>query len=194
LTAKEVDLDPLAAIFSLYANRGAEAYVGEPISQLEHAVQTACLAVDAGAANALVVAALLHDIGHLLHSQAGNPGLERFDARHELIGTRWVLRYFGAEVAEPIHLHVAAKRYLCAVDPEYVQRLSEASLKSLELQGGPMNSVAVARYEQLPNGRAAALLRRWDDQAKVPGLRVPDFGHYRKHLEEAALSRTAQRE
>ena len=187
------DVDPVAAVLALYAGRGAEAYVGEPVTQLEHALQTADLAVRAGASNALIVAALLHDIGHLLPIETDHVAEQRLDARHELIGTRWILQYFGAAIAEPIHLHVAAKRYLCAVDSEYVKLLSPASLMSLAVQGGPMDAADVARYERLPHGQDAARLRRWDDQAKVPGLQVPHLACYRHNLKNACLVRMAQR-
>ena len=186
-------LDPVATVLALYAGRGANVYVGEAVTQLEHALQTADLAVHAGASNALIVAALLHDIGHLLQQETEHAAEPRFPARHELIGTRWILQYFGATIAEPIHLHVAAKRYLCAVDPGYVQLLSPASLMSLSVQGGPMDAADIARYERLPHGQDAAHLRRWDDQAKVPGLQVPDFACYRHNLKNACLVRMAQR-
>jgi phosphonate degradation associated HDIG domain protein len=186
MASSRADFDPVAAVFALYGTRGAEMYAGEPVSQLEHALQTAHLADHAGAANSLVVAALLHDIGHLL--RAGDGADDGLDGRHELIGTRWVLRYFGAAVAAPIHLHVAAKRYLCAVDRSYVSVLSSASLKSLAVQGGPFDADAVARFERLPHSQDAARLRRWDDLAKVPGLRVPHLGHYRQHLCAAVVA------
>ena len=193
MLTKARDLDPVAAVLTLYNGRGAEAYVGEPVSQLEHALQTADLAVRAGASKALVVAALLHDIGHLLRDEIEHAAEQRLDARHELIGTRWILQYFGAAIAEPIHLHVAAKRYLCAVDPQYVKLLSPASLMSLAVQGGPMDAADVARYERLPHGRDAARLRQWDDQAKVPGREVPHLAHYRHYLKDAVLVRMVQR-
>ena len=188
-TNMEHDFDPVGAVFALFASPEAAGYFGERVNQLEHALQTARLAEREHASNALVVAALLHDIGHLLALGATNDPLPPHDVRHELVGTRWVARYFGAEIAEPIHLHVAAKRYLCAVDPAYLDCLSLASTRSLELQGGPMDSADVARYERLPFGEQAARLRRWDDRAKLPGLHTADLAHYRQHLSRAVLAR-----
>ena len=188
-TNKEHDFDPVGAVFTLFASPEATRYFGERVHQLEHALQTARLAERENAANGLVVAALLHDIGHLLALGAASDSPPPHDVRHELVGTRWVARYFGAEIAEPIHLHVAAKRYLCAIDATYIKCLSPASRRSLDLQGGPMALSDVGRYERLPFGQQAARLRRWDDQAKIPGLETPDLAHYRQNLSQAVLAR-----
>jgi phosphonate degradation associated HDIG domain protein len=185
----EHDFDPVGAVFALFATPDAAGYFGERVNQLEHALQTARLAERESASNTLVVAALLHDIGHLLALGAASDPAPPHDVRHELVGTRWVARYFGAEIAEPIHLHVAAKRYLCAIDPAYIECLSPASKRSLALQGGPMHSADVARYERLPFGEQAARLRRWDDRAKLPGLQTADLAHYRQNLNLALLAR-----
>jgi predicted HD phosphohydrolase len=107
------------------------------------------------------------------------------DARHEKVGKAWLSRSFGPEVAEPVGLHVPAKRYLCAVDPAYPEQLSPASVQSLALQGGPMSEEEVLEFEQHPYYREAVRLRRWDDMAKIPGLEVPGLDHYRARLEAA---------
>jgi phosphonate degradation associated HDIG domain protein len=173
-------------IEALFAERGAALYFGEAITEEEHALQSAALAEDTGAGDALVVAALLHDVGHLLHDQGEDVAERGEDARHEEVGHAWLAGRFGPEVCEPARLHVAAKRFLCATDPSYVRGLSPASRHSLELQGGPMRPAEVAAFEATPHAAAAARLRRWDDGAKVVGLDVPGLDHYRVRIEKLA--------
>jgi [1-hydroxy-2-(trimethylamino)ethyl]phosphonate dioxygenase len=175
-------------ICGLFAARGSAAYFGEPVSQQEHALQAAWLAEEEGTKESLVVAAVLHDIGHLLHGLPETIAEEGTDAHHEEIGHAWLRRHFGPEVTEPVRLHVAAKRYLCAVEPEYFAQLSPASVQSLELQGGPMTAEEVTEFEANPFGRDAVLLRRWDDRAKISGWEVPDLEHYHVRLEAAVQS------
>lgn len=170
-------------VCELFAARGHAAYVGEPVSQLEHGLQSAYHADKDGASDALVVAALLHDIGHLLHKLPEDAADHGIDTHHENIGRAWLARYCGPEVTEPIRLHVPAKRYLCATDPAYLAGLSPASTQSLRLQGGPFTAEERAEFEQNPYYRDAITLRRWDDLAKVPGLRVPALSHYRARME-----------
>jgi len=117
-------------ICDLFATKGHAAYVGEPVSQLEHALQAAHHAEQAGASDALVVAALLHDIGHLVHKLPEDAADHGIDTRHEQLGQAWLARSFGPAVTEPIRLHVPAKRYLCATDADYVAHLSAASVQS----------------------------------------------------------------
>jgi len=167
-------------ILDLFGRRGADLYGGEAVSQLEHALQTADLAVRHDAPDALVVAALLHDVGHLLHESGDAAGI---DMRHEELGNDWLSAYFGPEVTMPIRLHVAAKRYLCATDPAYLRRLSPASRESLRLQGGPMTPSEIAAFALLPDWNHAVLLRAWDDEAKIPGRVVAPLAAYRPHLE-----------
>ncbi|MDX1934630.1 MAG: hypothetical protein SFU56_18680 [Capsulimonadales bacterium] len=174
---------------------GSNAYVGEPVSQKEHALQSAYLAVKDGVSDTLVVAALLHDIGHLLMADAdgilqvtdGADGEEKaaagIDTRHEVLGRSWLSTHFPASVSEPVLLHVDAKRYLCAREPGYFETLSPASVRSLELQGGPMNADETAAFEQNPFHAEAVRLRHYDDLAKIPGLDVPDVEHYRERIE-----------
>jgi phosphonate degradation associated HDIG domain protein len=172
-------------IFSLFENRGDEAYFGEPVSQTEHALQAAYQAESERAPDTLVVAALLHDIGHLVHGLSEDVADSGVDGRHEAVGEAWLSRHFGPEVAEPVRLHVAAKRYLCAMDAAYGEQLSPASVQSLALQGGPFSPAEVKAFEQNPLFREAVRLRRWDDAAKIPGLKVPGLEHYRARLEAA---------
>jgi phosphonate degradation associated HDIG domain protein len=170
-------------LFELFRERGNGAYFGESVTETEHALQCAHLAEQARAASELVAAALLHDVGHLLHGLGEDIAERGIDGRHEEGGAVWLAQHFGPEVVDPVRLHVDAKRYLCAVVPEYRCGLSESSEKSLLLQGGPMSPAEVARFEAEPHFRAAVALRRWDDGAKVPELVVPGLEHYRPCLE-----------
>jgi phosphonate degradation associated HDIG domain protein len=177
-------------ILRLFETRGQNAYLGEPVSQAEHGLQAAYLAGLEGASDALIVAALLHDVGHLLHDLGDDVADRGIDARHEVSGGSWLSRNFGPEVAEPAKLHVAAKRYLCAIEPAYLEGLSPASKQSLALQGGPMSPEEVQRFEANPYYRDAIRLRRWDDEAKIAGLEVPGLESYLGRL-AAALKDTS---
>jgi [1-hydroxy-2-(trimethylamino)ethyl]phosphonate dioxygenase len=172
-------------ILSLYQARGRIAYFGERVSMTEHALQAAHFAQLAQAPEALVVAALLHDIGHLL--EAVPDAIEDWghDSHHELGGARWLAAHFAAAVCEPVRLHVAAKRYLCATDRAYFARLSTASVHTLGLQGGPMSAEEVARFEAERFAPQAVQLRHWDDQGKVAGLRTPPLEDYLQLIERA---------
>ena len=174
-------------IMEIFRTKGGAAYFGEPVSQLEHALQAACHAEHAEAPSWLVVAALLHDIGHLLHDMPEHVADLGIDARHEDIGHAWLAQHFGPEVAAPVRMHVDAKRYLCAADPDYLRLLSPASVQSLQLQGGAFSEAEARAFEQQAFWREAVRLRRWDDMAKVPGLRVPGLEHYRAMIEAAQL-------
>jgi phosphonate degradation associated HDIG domain protein len=169
-------------IMDLFARRGSAAYHGEAVSQTEHALQAAELAARQGASDDLIVAALLHDIGHLLDGQDEDLAERGLDGRHEEAGYRWLAAHFGPTVTEPIRLHVAAKRYLCSVDPTYLDGLSPSSRLSLKLQGGPMKVEERAIFESSPLCHDAVRLRHWDDEAKVPGLEVAGLDHYRDRL------------
>jgi [1-hydroxy-2-(trimethylamino)ethyl]phosphonate dioxygenase len=173
-------------ILQIFENRGDEAYFGEPVSQKEHALQSAHQAEEEGATQSLIVAALLHDIGHLLHGEGEDIADRGVDARHEDAGEAWLARHFPAEVTEPVKLHVAAKRYLCRIDRTYLGQLSRASLQSLALQGGPFTEEEAREFEKHRYHREAVRLRRWDDRAKIPGLMVPELEHYRPALEAVA--------
>ncbi|MFO0907176.1 MAG: HD domain-containing protein [Isosphaeraceae bacterium] len=175
----------IEAIRILFAERGDSAYGGEAVSQREHALQAAALARSSGADAALITAALLHDIGHLLHHLPDDAPDQGVDDVHESLAARWLARWFGAEVVEPVRLHVAAKRYLCAVEPEYLERLSEPSILSLRLQGGPMTDEEVRAFRASPHVARAVALRRWDDEAKDPTWVVPEFEAYVPVIEEA---------
>lgn len=181
----------LSRIDALFAERGGGEYHGEAVTQLEHALQAAHMAERDGRPAELIAAALLHDVGHLLHTQ-GEDYVERgVNDRHEDLGARFLARAFGPDVVEPIRLHVPAKRYLCATQPAYLATLSPASVRSLELQGGPMTADEVTAFEALPQSAAAVALREYDDRAKVVGLATPPFAHFRKHLEASLRAEPA---
>ena len=167
--------DP-AQMQNLFVARGGLAY-GEGVSQWEHAVQCADLAEREGASASLIVAALLHDIGHLLEDEAEVVGAAT-DLRHEILGARSLRRLFGPDVRGPIALHVAAKRYLCFKEDGYQRALSPASIASLELQGGAFDADAAAAFERLPYWREAVTLRRFDDQGKRIEPTSRGFGDY----------------
>jgi phosphonate degradation associated HDIG domain protein len=165
-------------IADLFARRGLEMYAGEPVTQTEHALQAALQAEESGAAASLITAAFLHDVGHLLHGLDENCAEDGIDDKHEALGAAWLSKHFGFEVVEPVRLHVAAKRYLCAVDEDYFARLSPASRLSLQLQGGPFRPAQAKNFEEHPCFKAAIQLRRWDEEAKIPQLRTPPLERY----------------
>lgn len=175
----------LQRLANLFADRGAAQYSGEAVSQLEHALQTATAAERDGATAELITAALLHDVGHLLHGHGEDCAEQGLDDQHEELGFRFLARHFTEAVTEPIRLHVPAKRFLCAVEPDYREALSPASTLSLQLQGGAMNAEEVVAFRANPHFPAAVALRRWDDAAKIPGLATPPFEHFARYLEPA---------
>jgi len=181
-------LSSVEDVIELFERWGADHY-DEEVSQLDHALQCAALARASTAAPSLVVASLLHDIGHLLDldDHAGDVGDFTIDHHHELRGARELATLFPPEVTAPIALHVEAKRYCCAVDPSYLGSLSPGSLRSLATQGGPMTADEAARFKALPRAADAIALRRWDDQGKVDGLEVVPLSAYEGLLHSLAL-------
>jgi [1-hydroxy-2-(trimethylamino)ethyl]phosphonate dioxygenase len=176
-------MNKVEEIFELLETRGQSSYFGEPVSQLEHALQCAHFATEEGATRELIAAALLHDVGHLLHEHDENIADLGVDTAHEALGQSWLSECFGPAVTHPIALHVAAKRYLCATDKSYADQLTPASLDSLRLQGGLMNAEEIAEFEADEFASDALRLRRWDDLAKIQGKSVPPLAHYRIVLE-----------
>lgn len=173
-------------IFDIFTRRGADAYFGERVSMIEHGLQAAYFAREENAPPELILAALLHDIGHLIEPAPDELADWTSDARHELSGADWIARRLPAAVAEPVRLHVPAKRYLCATDPSYTAMLSDASIVTLRLQGGPMSDHEVLQFEKNPFHRQAVRLRLWDDQGKVAGLKTPGLHEYRGLIEQFA--------
>jgi phosphonate degradation associated HDIG domain protein len=175
-------------LLDLLSAQGKEAYFGEPVSILEHCLQCAHFAEQSHASPATITAALLHDIGHVLHGLPEDIAQRGVDGAHENIAAAYLSNWFSKDVTETVRLHVAAKRYLCATDPTYLARLSPSSIESLQIQGGIMSDEEAAAFEALPNANVAVQLRRWDDEAKIVGLNVRGLAHYRPVLLQASLA------
>lgn len=171
-------LPTLDDLLALYRERGAEQYDGEPVSHLEHALQAAHLAEQAGSDDAIVTACLLHDVGHVITGRPGTPTLDGIDDTHEKLGAKVLRGLFGPDVTDPIRWHVDAKRYLCRVDPLYHARLSVDSKRSLLLQGGIFSAEQATGFIARPGAREAVSVRLWDDLAKQPGLETPTLEHF----------------
>jgi phosphonate degradation associated HDIG domain protein len=182
-------MSPIEQIFERFDRHGGNDYGSERVRQLEHALQCATLAEAEGAEPALIAAALLHDIGHLIHDLGDSPAARGIDDRHELLGREWLSRWFGEAVTEPVRLHVNAKRYLTATDSGYFDTLSAGSVRSLALQGGAFTADLAASFIALPHAVDAVRLRRWDEGAKVPGKATPDLVHFAPYLEASLGSR-----
>lgn len=171
-------VDVLAALHDLFDRFGDSSY-GEAVTQRAHMLQCAYIAQKDGSSEAIIIAALLHDIGHLLHSRGERVAEEEgVDMCHEKLGSRFLARHFSPDVTMPIALHVDAKRYLCAKEPGYEAGLSAASTLSLKLQGGRMSEEECAAFEAGAYYKAAIALRRYDDWGKKPNLAVPDLDAY----------------
>jgi phosphonate degradation associated HDIG domain protein len=176
-------------IFGVFREYGSEQYLGEQVSMTEHMLQSAHAAQQDGAPPRLVAAALLHDYGHFIHDLPEDSAEHGVDTQHEEVAYRFLAEHFGEEIAEPIRMHVAAKRYLCAVEPSYLAELSPASVHSLELQGGPFAPEEVAEFEASSFADDAVRLRRYDDVGKVPGLETPSLEDFRPVLESVLKRR-----
>ena len=175
-------------IETLFARHGAEQYSGEPVTQLEHALQTAHLAEQSDASDALVTACLLHDLGHLLNHQGETPTLRGIDDTHQYFALPFLRGLFPDAVLDAIKLHVDAKRYLCQVDRGYHDRLSDDSKRSLALQGGVFDGAAAAAFIAQPGAHDAVRLRQWDDLAKQADLATPSLAHFLERAAGCALS------
>jgi gamma-butyrobetaine dioxygenase len=176
------DADPVGQIADLFASEGRTEYLGEAVTQAAHMLQAAHLAEQEGADGALVAAALLHDVGHFKGAVSGQQLMAGTDNMHSHTGADWLAQWFGPEVTEPVRLHVAAKRYLCAVEPGYAKTLSAASVYTLSVQGGPMSCTELDEFAVSPYSQDACRLRRWDDAAKDPDAATPPFEHFRPLL------------
>lgn len=168
----------VANIIRVYKEKGHRHY-GENVTELEHALQSAEFARRAGEPDFMVLACLLHDYGHLLHDLGEQIADRGIDARHEELGAKLLGELFPQEIVEPMRLHVAAKRYLCWKVPQYLNGLSPASQRSLELQGGIMTDEEGAAFEANPYYDLALRVRRYDDLGKVEGMETPDMDAHR---------------
>lgn len=178
------------SIFALFDQLGGTRY-GEAVTQLEHALQCAHHARSAGDPDALVAAALLHDIGHLLQKQGEDAADRGVDALHERLGAAWLAKGFGSLVTEPIRLHVEAKRYLATRETGYLESLSPASSQSLDLQGGAMTEQEADAFSASPGFEAAVRLRRYDELGKVEGVAIAPLADYRDLLISLAVQNEA---
>jgi phosphonate degradation associated HDIG domain protein len=180
--------DPrLEHIASLLTLKADGMYGLSAINQRQHALQSAWLAEKMGCPDSLVVASLLHDIGHMVHDLGDDPAERGVDDLHEARGYEFLRGWFGTAVTEPVRLHVAAKRYLCATEADYFSKLSRDSVVSLSLQGGPMSADEVAAFDAIPQAVDAVQLRRFDEQAKIRGLETPSVDHFLPYVERCLL-------
>ena len=175
----------------LFARHGGSQYSGEPVTQLEHALQTAHIAEQSGADDALITACLLHDLGHLLNDQGETPTLRAIDDTHQYFALPFLRGLFPDAVLDPIKLHVDAKRYLCHANPAYFDKLSDDSKRSLALQGGVFGAEQARGFMSQPGARDAVMLRQWDDLAKQAELATPSLAHFMARAARCALPRTA---
>jgi gamma-butyrobetaine dioxygenase len=176
-------VEAVDVIGELFAGEGAQDYLGEEVSVAVHMRQAGALAEAAGAPPEQVAAALLHDVGHICGTTvSGRELMAGTDNEHGEAGAAWLAQWFGPDVTEPVRLHVAAKRYLCVVEPGYFGKLSQASVYTLSVQGGPMSDGEVAAFEALPQAAAAVAVRRWDEEAKDPDVTTPEFAHFKPLL------------
>ena len=168
-------------IMSLYEGYGGAEYAGEKVSQLEHMAQAAQLAEEQGYDEEVVLAAFLHDIGHISEAAKGDNEMDGFGIKdHEALGAEFLLeKGFSKRVVRLVESHVEAKRYLTIKDPNYYAQLSEASKRTLEYQGGPMTAEEAAAFEQYPLFSLIIQMRKWDEQAKIENKPLPDLAHYR---------------
>lgn len=171
----------------LFDQHGNRQYSGEPVTQLEHALQTAMLAEQSGADDEMVTASLLHDLGHMLNDRGETPTLRGVDDVHQYFALPFLRGVFSDRVLDAIRLHVDAKRYLCATRPDYRENLSDDSKRSLALQGGVYDAAQSEAFIAQPHAAEAVSLRLWDDRAKQPGLPTPPLAHYLNRAQRCVL-------
>ncbi|WP_310125434.1 phosphonate degradation HD-domain oxygenase [Paraburkholderia terricola] len=181
-----LSLNDIRSLFEQYGNL---AYSGEPVTQLEHALQSGALAEEADADDELVAAAFLHDAGHLLNPQGDTPTQRGIDDLHQYFALPFLRPVLPDAVLEPIRLHVDAKRCLCAIDDGYFGQLSPDSVRSLELQGGVFSKEEAAAFLQKPHAEDALRLRKWDDRAKEENRATPGLEHYLEIVERVMRKR-----
>ncbi len=180
----------VAFIGDIFERRGADSYLGEQVTMSEHMLQGARLAEESNAGDALVAAALLHDIGHYTNEFPDDALARGINNHHDEAGAAVLATFFPKMVTDCVRYHVDAKRYLCATDPDYFGRLSPASVHTLNLQGGPMNDAEVAAFRNNRYLDAIVRVRIWDDEGKVPGKRTPPFAHFAPMLQRVVDAHT----
>jgi phosphonate degradation associated HDIG domain protein len=183
LTLEDIEL--------LFSRHGSAQYSGEPVTQLEHALQTAHLAEQSDASDELVTACLLHDLGHLLNEQGETPTLRGIDDTHQYFALPFLRGLFPGAVLDAIKLHVDAKRYLCRANDGYWAKLSDDSKRSLELQGGIFDAAQAAAFLAQPGARDAVMLRQWDDLAKQEDWHTPSLAHFMARAARCASTAAA---
>ena len=183
LTLEDIEL--------LFSRHGSAQYSGEPVTQLEHALQTAHLAEQSDASDELVTACLLHDLGHLLNAQGETPTLRGIDDTHQYYALPFLRGLFPSAVLDAIKLHVDAKRYLCRANDGYWAKLSADSKRSLELQGGVFDAAQAAAFLNQPGARDAVMLRQWDDLAKQEDWHTPSLAHFMARAARSASTAAA---
>ena len=179
----------LPEIETIFARAGGRQYSGEPVTQLQHALQTAHLAEQSGADDALVTACLLHDLGHLLADHADTPTLRSIDDTHQYAALPFLRGLFPDAVLDAIKLHVDAKRYLCRANPGYHAKLSQDSVRSLALQGGVFDADEAAAFLARLGAHAAVMLRQWDDSSKQADFATPPLAHFLDRARRCELPR-----
>lgn len=168
----------VAFIGGIFDRRGGEEYLGEPVTMAQHMLQGATIAEQNEMSEEIIVAALLHDIGHFTSEFGTYHPDDTEDRHHEDAGAEVLGRFFPGVITDCVKYHVAAKRYLCATKPDYFKRLSAASVHTLQLQGGPMNQDEVADFEANPNLKEIIQVRYLDEAGKHPDMDTPDFWHF----------------
>ena len=173
----------VAFLEDIFLRRGNEEYLGEPVTMAQHMLQGAHFAEEANEPEDIVVSALLHDIGHFTSEFGTFSMQDTEDKYHEEAGAKILEEFFPSIVTDCVRYHVAAKRYLCATDPEYFAKLSSASVHSLNLQGGPMSPEEIAEFEKNPNLDAIVRVRIYDDEGKISGFNPQPFSYYRNMVQ-----------
>ena len=168
----------VAFLGDIFARRGGEEYLGEPVTMAQHMLQGATIAEQNGLPEEIIVGALLHDIGHFTSEFGTYHPDDTEDRHHEDAGEAVLAPFFPPVITDCVKYHVAAKRYLCATRPAYFARLSPASVHTLELQGGPMSAEEVAEFERNPNIEAIIQVRYLDEAGKRADMETPDFDHF----------------
>ncbi len=185
MTQMKLDKSTIVSFLAdVFERRGAENYLGEKVTMAAHMLQGAALAEQEGAPDELVAAALLHDIGHFTSEFGAYSPDDIIDKYHDAAGAQVLKPFFPPVVTECVRLHVAAKRYLCATNPGYLDQLSAASMHSLSLQGGAMEQEEVSAFESKPFHKEAVKVRKWDDEGKVAGTATNSFGDYTNLLQK----------